>query len=142
MIPIRDVIPSRTTPYVTTTLIVLNVLVFLRMPPTDSAAFDCLRAWGVSAGQLRVVHDRDGDVRARRIRAPRKNMLFLWIFGDNVEDRMGHGRYLLFYGICGAAAALLQVFLRPARGCRWSAPAAPSPACFGAYLCCFRNRAC
>jgi membrane associated rhomboid family serine protease len=37
------------------------------------------------------------------------NMLFLWIFGDNIEDRMGHGRYLLFYATCGVAAALLQL---------------------------------
>jgi membrane associated rhomboid family serine protease len=36
------------------------------------------------------------------------NMLFLWIFGDNVEDRMGHGRYLVFYLLCGIAAAALQ----------------------------------
>jgi membrane associated rhomboid family serine protease len=36
------------------------------------------------------------------------NMLFLWIFGDNVEDRMGHGRYLVFYLLCGFAAAALQ----------------------------------
>ncbi|MGE0056484.1 MAG: rhomboid family intramembrane serine protease [Dehalococcoidia bacterium] len=39
------------------------------------------------------------------------NMLFLWIFGDNVEDRMGHGRYLVFYLLCGIAAAALQTFL-------------------------------
>jgi membrane associated rhomboid family serine protease len=37
------------------------------------------------------------------------NMLYLWIFGDNVEDRFGHGRYLAFYLLCGAAAAMLQV---------------------------------
>src|SRR5437660_302186 len=37
------------------------------------------------------------------------NMLFLWIFGDNVEDRMGHVRYLIFYLICGLAASLTQV---------------------------------
>jgi rhomboid family protein len=36
------------------------------------------------------------------------NMLFLWIFGDNVEDRVGHGRYLVFYLLCGIGAALLQ----------------------------------
>ena len=41
------------------------------------------------------------------------NMLFLWIFGDNVEDRMGHLRYLLFYFICGIAAALTQTFVSP-----------------------------
>ena len=39
------------------------------------------------------------------------NMVFLWIFGDNVEDRMGHARYLLFYLLCGFAAAGLQTFM-------------------------------
>jgi membrane associated rhomboid family serine protease len=38
-------------------------------------------------------------------------MLFLWIFGDNVEDRMGHARYLLFYLLCGLAAASIQIFM-------------------------------
>jgi len=41
------------------------------------------------------------------------NMLALWIFGDNVEDRMGHVRYLLFYLLCGIAAALTHVYLNP-----------------------------
>ena len=41
------------------------------------------------------------------------NMLFLWIFGDNVEDRMGHGRFVAFYLLCGAAAALGQTFTAP-----------------------------
>src|SRR6266545_5600831 len=38
------------------------------------------------------------------------NMLFLWIFGDNVEDRMGHFRYLIFYLVCGVLAGLAHVF--------------------------------
>jgi membrane associated rhomboid family serine protease len=41
------------------------------------------------------------------------NMLYLWIFGDNVEDRMGHGRYLVFYLLCGIAAALAQTISVP-----------------------------
>jgi membrane associated rhomboid family serine protease len=41
------------------------------------------------------------------------NMLYLWIFGDNVEDRMGHGRFLVFYLLCGAAAALAQTVTQP-----------------------------
>jgi membrane associated rhomboid family serine protease len=40
-------------------------------------------------------------------------MLYLWIFGDNVEDRMGHGRFLAFYLLCGIAAALAQTMLNP-----------------------------
>src|SRR5437667_8499883 len=39
------------------------------------------------------------------------NMLFLWIFGDNVEDRMGHLRYLIFYLVCGVLASLAHVFI-------------------------------
>ena len=41
------------------------------------------------------------------------NMLFLWIFGDNVEDRLGHGRFVLFYLLCGFVAALAQTALDP-----------------------------
>src|SRR5687768_11125676 len=41
------------------------------------------------------------------------NMLFLWIFGDNVEDRMGHGRFVVFYLLCGTAAALAQTAMEP-----------------------------
>ena len=41
------------------------------------------------------------------------NMLFLWIFGDNVEDSMGHARYLIFYLACGIAAAMTQALMNP-----------------------------
>jgi membrane associated rhomboid family serine protease len=111
VIPIRDVIPSRTTPFVTISMIVLNVLVFVQMPPGDSAAFEqFIRTWGVTPADFNVgavltsmfVHAGFGHLFS--------NMLFLWIFGDNVEDRLGHGRYLAFYLLCGLAAALLQVF--------------------------------
>ena len=109
VIPIRDVIPSRTTPFVTIALIVLNVLVFLRMPPLETPAFELfIRAWGVTPADFNFgavatsmfVHAGFGHLFS--------NMLFLWIFGDNVEDRMGHGRYLVFYLLCGLVAALLQ----------------------------------
>jgi len=111
VIPIRDVIPSRTTPFVTIALIVLNVLVFLQMPPGDSAAFEqFIRTWGVTPIDFNLpavltamfVHAGFGHLFS--------NMLFLWIFGDNVEDRLGHGRYLVFYLLCGLVAALLQAF--------------------------------
>src|SRR5882724_432937 len=41
------------------------------------------------------------------------NMLYLWIFGDNVEDRLGHVRFLLFYIACGLVAALTQIYVHP-----------------------------
>ena len=57
------------------------------------------------------------------------NMLFLWIFGDNVEDRLGHVRYLIFYLLAGYAATFAHLLFNPARRCRRSAPAGPSRAC-------------
>ena len=57
------------------------------------------------------------------------NMWFLWIFGDNIEDILGHGKFLVFYLLCGVAAALAQVlFELRSRAFPWWAPAAPSPA--------------
>ena len=56
------------------------------------------------------------------------NMWFLWIFGDNIEDILGHGKFLLFYLLCGAVAALAQCRSIRTRGFRWWARAAPSPA--------------
>jgi len=41
------------------------------------------------------------------------NMLFLWVFGDNIEDAMGHGRFLVFYLLCGAAAGLTHAYVSP-----------------------------
>ena len=46
------------------------------------------------------------------------NMLFLWVFGDNVEDAMGSARYLIFYLLCGIAGALALRLVVPHRRCR------------------------
>ena len=70
------------------------------------------------------------------------NMLYLWIFGDNVEDAMGHGRFVVFYLLCGIAAVLAQALPDPSSTCRWSARAARSPACSARTCCCIRTRAC
>lgn len=110
MIPIRDVIPSRTTPFVTVALIAANLGVFLLAPSADSPAFETfVRTWGVTPASfawqdvLSSMFVHGGWLHLL------SNLLFLWIFGDNVEDRMGHGRYLLFYLLCGSVAALAQV---------------------------------
>ena len=114
MIPLRDVIPSRTTPVVTLSLIAVNALVFayelwLEDGPLDEfilyyglvpAAF----SW-VAVMTSMFLHG--GALHAGA------NMLYLWIFGDNVEDRMGHRRFLAFYLLCGTAAALAQTIAAP-----------------------------
>jgi len=110
MIPLRDVIPSRTWPGVTVALVALNVLVYLR-------------ELGLSEGELEIFVRAHGLVPAHfnwldvvssmfvhgGLMHLVGNMLYLWIFGDNCEDRMGHGRFLIFYLLCGITAALAQV---------------------------------
>src|SRR6185503_7339721 len=60
------------------------------------------------------------------------NMLFRWIFGDNVEDRMGHVRYLVFYLVCGVAACLAHVFTAEMFGSRQGSLLIPSLGASGA----------
>jgi membrane associated rhomboid family serine protease len=109
MIPLRDVIPSRTTPWVTLALIGLNVVVFvheLTLPPDAIEPF--FRAFGlVPAAFSWASLFTSMFLHAGWLHAG-SNLLSLWIFGDNVEDRMGHGRFLVFYLLAGAAAALLE----------------------------------
>ena len=62
------------------------------------------------------------------------NMLYLWIFGDNVEDRLGHFRYLLFYVIAGAAAGITQVALNPASPLPTIGASGAIAGVLGAYL--------
>src|SRR5213596_3072699 len=62
------------------------------------------------------------------------NMWFLWVFGDNIEDSMGHVRYAIFYLTCGVAAALLQVFVSPASGIPMVGASGAISGVMGAYL--------
>jgi rhomboid family protein len=114
MIPLRDVIPSRSTPFITMTLIVMNALawfyelalpseilpVFLQVygvVPADFSAATLVSSMFLHGSWMHVIG----------------NMWYLWIFGDNIEDRMGHGRFLVFYLLCGIGAALGHVALDP-----------------------------
>jgi len=62
------------------------------------------------------------------------NMLFLWVFGDNVEDSMGHARFLAFYLVCGIAAALAQVAFNPAEAAPLIGASGAISGVLGAYL--------
>jgi membrane associated rhomboid family serine protease len=114
VIPLRDVIPSRTTPYITVTIILINALAWfyeISMPERQLTRF--LYVYGVvpaifSPATLitsMFLHGSWMHVIG--------NMWYLWIFGDNVEDRVGHGRFIIFYLLCGIAAALGQVAMDP-----------------------------
>jgi membrane associated rhomboid family serine protease len=114
MIPLRDVIPSRTTPYITVTIIILNALAWLFEVSLDPETLNrFLTIYGVVPAYFAAptlitsmfLHGSWMHIIG--------NMWYLWIFGDNVEDRLGHGRFIVFYLLCGIAAALGQVFMDP-----------------------------
>jgi membrane associated rhomboid family serine protease len=120
MLPLKDTVQSRSFPIVNWLIIALNVLFFFMLISLGPRAELWMTALGL--------------VPARLLRYPGlfefatiftsmflhggwahlfSNMLALYIFGDNVEDRLGSGRYLLFYLLCGFAAAVVHVFLNP-----------------------------
>jgi membrane associated rhomboid family serine protease len=114
MIPLRDVIPSRTTPYITVTIIIVNALAWffeLALPRDVLPAF--LQVYGVVPADFSPVtlitsmflHGSWSHVLG--------NMWYLWIFGDNVEDRLGHTRFVIFYLLCGIIAAFGQIAMNP-----------------------------
>ncbi len=62
------------------------------------------------------------------------NMVFLWVFGNNIEDAMGHGRFVVFYLLCGVAAAAAQVLVRPASAIPMVGASGAISGVLGAYL--------
>ena len=134
MIPIRDQIKTRRVPFINYLLITVNIIVFI---------FE----WLSGASTNSVLLSKLAFTPAVFLAAPANlgnigtiftsmflhagflhlagNMLYLWIFGDNVEDRMGHIPYLLFYLAGGVFAALLSS--TPPPPCRPLEPVAPLP---------------
>jgi membrane associated rhomboid family serine protease len=114
VIPLRDVIPSRTNPGVTITLIVLNVLIYLLgLMLTDQGREAFIYTFGLVPAFFSMIDVLTSMFVHGGLAHLAGNMLFLWIFGDNVEDRLGHGRFLMFYLMCGFAAAVSQAVLNP-----------------------------
>lgn len=116
MIPLRDTIPSRRVPVVNYAIIALNVAVFLHEVALGPALEPFLMTWGlvprhfVPSTLVTSMFLHGGLLHLGG------NMLYLYIFGDNVEDRLGRGRYLLFYVLCGVAAAATQAYSNPHAG--------------------------
>jgi membrane associated rhomboid family serine protease len=114
MIPLRDIIPSRTTPYITVTIIILNTLAwFYELSVPNDVLPTFLQVYGVVPATFHAstlvtsmfLHGGWMHVIG--------NMWYLWIFGDNVEDRLGHGRFIVFYLLCGIVAAFGQILIDP-----------------------------
>lgn len=122
MIPLSDENPPRTTPFVTYTLVAINIAVFVYQLTLGDRVEGFIQSCAFRPAEL---------VTGRDIPPPScvqplwltvltsmfmhagllhigSNLLYLWIFGNNVEDAMGHAGFLVFYLLCGIAAALVQ----------------------------------
>jgi membrane associated rhomboid family serine protease len=126
MIPLRDAIPSHSFPTATVVLIALNVLAFLyelslgRQLDLFIMQYGAVPLRFILAGQMEQVSTLERFLPLFTSMFLHGgwlhiggNMLYLWIFGDNVEDRLGHLRFVLFYLACGLAAALAQIYMHP-----------------------------
>jgi membrane associated rhomboid family serine protease len=122
MIPLRDDNPRRTAPIVTYVLIALNILAFLwelslganLQNALFNFAFIPARYWLPGNWVFDFMTIMISMFLHGGLMHIGSNMLYLWIFGDNVEDRLGHGKYLLFYLLCGIGATLAHAVFGPA----------------------------
>lgn len=148
MIPLRDDNPTRTTPVVNYALLAACVLVFLWQVSLGARIEVAIYAYGLIPDVLL------GDARLPPELAVVPawmtvftsmflhggwmhligNLLYLWIFGDNIEDRLGHGRFIAFYLLCGVAAALAQALPDPGSQIPMVGASGAISGVLGAYL--------
>ncbi|WP_151719909.1 rhomboid family intramembrane serine protease [Gemmobacter serpentinus] len=141
MFPIRDHNPSGRIPHVTRLLVLLNVAVFLAtwfLPDSDYGRDLILYDWGVVPARLLQEGDISRVFSSMFLHAGWAhifgNMLFLWIFGDNLEDQFGHMGFLVFYLLAGVAAAMAQVAFEPGSGIPMVGASGAIAGVMGGYL--------
>ncbi len=151
MIPLRDANPTRRTPLVTLAIIVVCFVVFAwelgLLARGGQAALDAfVTSWGVVPADLTAAWSR-GDILSRETATLIAsqflhgswlhllgNMLYLWIFGNNVEDRLGRVTFVAFYLTGGALAGLSQVAIDPSSEIPTIGASGAIAATLGAYL--------
>lgn len=149
MIPLHDDNPTTITPLLTIVLIVINVFVFLwqvSLPPMEQERIV------FALGSIPAVLFGEAALATEIALVPPElsvltsmflhggwlhligNMLYLWIFGNNVEDAMGHVRFVVFYLLCGIAAALAQALQDPSSTIPMIGASGAIGGVLGAYL--------
>ncbi len=148
MIPLKDDIPRSTFPFITIAIILINIIVFvyqISIGDWDERLF-IVRAGAIpyEISHLRDLHPPNlvpipftiftalfihGGIAHLA-----GNMIYLWIFGDNIEDKLGHLRFLLFYLIAGMIATLAHVLLAPASHTPMIGASGAIAGILGAYL--------
>ncbi len=150
MIPLHDDNPTEITPYVTITLIVLCSLVFFyeaALPAHIAQAF-VFQYGAIPAVIFGNVPDLADEAMAVPVTLTLLtsmflhggwmhligNMLYLWIFGNNIEDVMGHVKFVIFYVVCGIIAAMSHAFTDPSSGIPMVGASGAISGVLGAYL--------
>ena len=145
MIPLRDDNPAQRIPVVTRLIIVVNIIAFMVELSYGERMPEFLRDWGVVPGRLFAAFAGDTSLPVELLTVFTSmflhggwlhligNMWFLWIFGDNVEDVMGSGAYLLFYLSAGAIAAGFHSALMPGSAIPTVGASGAIAAVLGAY---------
>ncbi|MDO8475134.1 MAG: rhomboid family intramembrane serine protease [Candidatus Rokubacteria bacterium] len=154
MFPLKDDIPTRTTPIITVALIALNILVFLYQlslqgegsPDGLRASRDFILEFGLVPCRLTGACSPGSWLLPPTLTVLTSmflhggflhvggNMLYLWIFGNNVEDTLGHARFTLFYLVSGAVAAAAQTALSAASSVPMIGASGAVSGVLGAYL--------
>lgn len=142
MIPLRDVNPRHRFPLVTVLLILANVAVFAveALTPSEQALNELILTWGLVPARLGSL---EPSAFATIITSMflhsgfmhiAGNMLYLWIFGDNIEGALGSARFLLFYLLCGVGAAMGQYYVSPTSQVPMVGASGAISGVMGAYL--------
>jgi membrane associated rhomboid family serine protease len=149
MIPLRDNIATRTFPIITVSIIFVNILIFLwlRFTLTGMEGQTVYKYYGLVPRELMTSASTRWDLvpyNAMTVFTSMflhggflhlgGNMLYLWIFGNNIEDAMGHGRFLVFYLLAGIVAAFAQFFYDPTSNIPMIGASGAVSGVLGAYL--------
>ena len=148
MIPLKDNVPTRTFPIITITIVLVNILVFLwSLMLADGLGQRVVHTYALIPKELLVAATVSPGLLPYNILTIFTsmflhggilhlggNMLYLWIFGNNVEDAVGHSRFILFYLFSGVAAALVQCSVDPGSTVPMIGASGAVSGILGAYL--------
>jgi membrane associated rhomboid family serine protease len=147
MIPLRDAVPSHSFPVITVALIAINVVAFFYELSLGSQLDRFIMQYGAVPLRFTLAgQSEQGSTIGRFLPLFTSmflhggwlhlggNMLYLWVFGDNVEDRLGALRFLLFYLACGLVAALAQIYFHPTSKIPMVGASGAVAGVLGAYL--------
>ncbi len=156
MFPLKDHNPTRIRPYVTFLFVAMNVIVFVYELMLGDRLENFVAAWGAIPYEITQGDDLVGPAGMEFHHQPGPsflpltllssmfmhgsvmhilgNMLYLWIFGNNVEDLLGHVKYFIFYLVCGVIAGLTHVFFNPSSTVPTVGASGAVAGVLGAYL--------